>query len=111
MFMLERCSSCEATVEGFLEVNDHDPSGLDCDSKQCDVVHPNGHGKVVSEEFLQDESPRKGVDRRKNKHSRFGNRMKDHVKQQEDDEEHDRQNELQPLLCSQLGFILSRPFI
>src|SRR5713226_8776866 len=94
-----------------MEVHDHNYTGLDSDAEQRDVANPDSNTEVVSEQLLKDEAAGQSIERGENEDSGLGDRVKDHVKQQEDDEEHDRQNELQSLFGPQLEFILPRPLV
>ncbi len=57
VFMLERLTRCEAAVECFVQVHDHNYARLDRDTEESDVADPHRHAEVVAEEFLQDEPP------------------------------------------------------
>src|SRR5437016_4021432 len=98
-------------MECFMYVYDHDGSSLDCNAKQRDIANPYRNAEVVAQQLLQDEAARKRVERREDKHSRLHNGMEDHVKQDKNSEEHDRQNDSQALLGPQFKFIFARPFV
>src|SRR5713101_4256571 len=94
-----------------MEVHDHNYTCFDSDAEERDVAHPDGNTEVVSEQLLKDEAAGQSIERGKNEDSGLGDGVKDHIKQQEDDEEHHRQNELQSLFGPQLEFVLPRPLV
>ena len=94
-----------------MQVNDHNHSGLDCDPKKCNVADPHGNAEVVAERPLQKKSAGHRVKRREDQYGCFCRRLENDVEQQEDYEENDGQDDLQPLLGTQLKFVLSRPAI
>src|SRR2546427_11477408 len=72
---------------------------------------PDCHAEVVAKQVLQDETSRHGVQGWEDEHRSFGYGMKNHVQQQEDHEEDDREDELQPLLGAQFKLVLARPLV
>src|SRR6266852_145903 len=94
-----------------MEVHNHNYTRLDSDAEQRDVANPDGNTEVVSEQLLKDEAAGQSIERGKYEDSGLGDGVKDHVKQQKDDEEHHRQDELQSLFGPQLEFILPRPLV
>src|SRR5712692_2320860 len=94
-----------------MEVHDHNYTGLDRDAEQRDVAHPDSHTEVVAEQPLQDQAARHGIEGWENQHRCFRYGMEDHVEQQEDHEEHNRQDDLEPRFGSQLELVLAGPMI
>src|SRR5947209_20514703 len=94
-----------------MEVHDHNYACFDSDAEQRDVANPDGNTEVVSEQLLKDEAAGQSVERGKNEDSGLGDGVKHHVKEQKDDEEHHRQDELQSFFGPQLEFILPRPLV
>src|SRR3989442_4977338 len=92
-----------------MEVHNHNYTCFDSDAEQRDVANPDGNTEVVSEQLLKDEAAGQSVERGKNEDSGLGDGVKHHVKEQKDDEEHHRQDELQSLFRPQVEFILPRP--
>src|SRR2546422_2305729 len=78
-----------------MEVHNHNYTCFDSDAEQRDVANPDGNTEVVSEQLLKDEAAGQSVERGKNEDSGLGDGVKHHVKEQKDDEEHHRQDELQ----------------
>src|SRR5229473_7160867 len=52
VFMLQRFSAREASVQRFVEVYDHDDAGLDRDAEQRDIANPYSHAEVVTQQLL-----------------------------------------------------------
>src|SRR5580704_1051497 len=94
-----------------MQVNDHDHARLDGNAEECDVPNPHGNAEVVVEKPLKDETPSHRIDRRENKHHRLRDRVKDHVQQHEDHEEHDGKNEFQAFFGTQLKFVFAGPLV
>src|SRR5579864_3223330 len=91
---LKQLSGGELSVKRFVQIDDHNDSGFDSDPKQRDVADPYSDAEVVAQIPLQQQASRHRVECRKNENQRFTNGMKNHVEQQEDREEYDRQNNL-----------------
>src|SRR5882762_9466241 len=111
VFMLQWLSVCEPPIECFVEVHDHNDAGLDRNAEQRDIANPHRHTEVVAQQLLQDEAAGECIERRENEHCRFRERVKHHVKQHKNNEEHDRKYDLQALLGPQFKFIFARPFV
>src|SRR5215472_973617 len=92
-----------------MEIDHHDNPGLNGDTEQGDVANPYGHAEVVAHHPLEQQAPGHGVKGGKNQHKRFGHRMKNQIKQEEDDREGDRQYDLEPLPGSKLKLIFAGP--
>src|ERR1700681_310345 len=109
--MPERNACGEPTIKSFVQVYNHDHAGFDGDAEECDVPNPHGNAEVVVEQPLKDETTGHRVDRRENKHHGLCDRVKDHIQQHEDYEEHDGKNEFQALFGTQLKFVLAGPLV
>ncbi len=90
-----------------MQVHDHDHARLNSDSKQSDVADPDCHTEVVAKQPLQDQAAGHGIKSGQNEHRGFSDGVEDHVKQEENDKEHNRENDFEPLLGPQFELILS----
>src|SRR6266404_3870841 len=111
VLVFQRLSGCEAAVECFMQIHDHDNARFDGDAEQRDVADPDRHAEVVAEQLLQDEAPRERVERREDEHGGFPDGMEHHVEEHKDDEEHDGKNNLETLLGPLFEFVFSCPLV
>ena len=65
---------CEPMLESFVQVDDHDDSGLDGNAKKCDVADPNGNAEVVAEHPLKEKPAGHRIKRRKDQNGSFRQR-------------------------------------
>src|SRR6516164_7983436 len=98
------------SIERLTEIDDHYDPGLDGDPEQRDVSDPNGNAEIVAQEILQKQTASHGTEARKDQDGSLCRRLEEHVKQDKDQGEYDRQDVRKALASPQLEFIFARPF-
>src|SRR5713226_654541 len=94
-----------------MEIDHHDHTSFNCDPKQCDVTDPDRNAEVVAKQPLQDQAACHGIERREDEHHGFGDVMENHVQEEEDHKEDDRQNDLEALLSPKFKLVLTGPCV
>ncbi len=77
----QRLSILEPAFERFVEINHHDDAGLNRDSEERDVADRHCNAEVVVKKPLQEQSPTHCIDGGEDEDKRFGDRVKDQIKQ------------------------------
>ena len=92
-----------------MQIDDHHDTGLDGHPIERDVSDPDCDREVVAEQPLQDDAARHRVDNRQHHDRCLRRRVERHVQQHEDDEEHERDEDSEPLPGTDLELVLPRP--
>src|ERR1700722_1909105 len=98
------------SFHGLLQVDHHHHAGLHGGAEEGDETHPNGNGEVVSQQLQEEYSAAQRKGYGEDYMRGFSEGVVGFVEQQEDDQEHDRDDEFQPFLCTDLVFVLPAPF-
>src|SRR6266545_973963 len=107
--LASRLSPGEPLVECLVQVDHHDDAGLDGDAVKRDVADPDGHGEVVAEKPLENDSSRHRVDHRKHHDRGLGSGAEGHRQKKKDRGENDWQDDLQCLASVDLELVLAGP--
>src|SRR5262249_43899208 len=99
------------SLDGFFQINHHHHGRLHRSSKQRDKTYPNGDREVVMKQPQKVETSGKSKRNGQQDVCRFEKRFIRQVKKDIDDADHDRYDNLQALLCSNLVLILPAPVV
>ena len=106
-----RNARSDALLQRLVEIDHHHHARLHRNAEERDVADGNGHAEVIVQQPLQQQPSRHRVGGGENEHEGLCHRVKDKIEQQKNYAEHERQNQLEPLLGTLLKLILPRPLI
>ena len=95
---------------GFIQVHDHDDTGLDGGAEEGDVADPDRDAEIAAEQPLKEDTAGQGKGDGEDDVRGFLEIVVHDVEQEENDEQRGGYDESQGILSANLVFVLSAPF-